>query len=185
MKALIVIDMVQAYALDIHADKKVVGNQLVLIDAFRKKKLPVIVALPGKGISGKGVNNPIMRYLWGDELKGDAKRKPGKKLADLIPELQAVIWDKTVGKPEYSAFYDTDFAAYCKRKGITELYLCGIYSSCCVHYTGVDAAYRRIWPILVTDASTSRGKKQHLEYTERFAKVIGKTTTTRKALLSI
>jgi len=182
VKALIIIDMVQKYSQDIYADKKLVNNQLALISWFQKKQLPVIAAVPGKGISKQKGNNPIMIQLWGDELKGDNKRKSGKKLGDLIPELQHVTWNKLVKKPEYSAFYNTDLERYCKRRNITELYLCGIYSGVCVHYSGIDAAQRRIWPILITDASTTSNKKWHKDNCKRFAQIAGKITSTSKII---
>jgi isochorismate hydrolase len=182
VKALILIDMIQAYSKDIYADKKIVEHQRSLIHAFKKKKLPVIVALPSVK---KQKKNPIMLYLWGDELKGDNKRKQGYKLRDLIPELQTVQWDKIVHKSEYSAFFRTDLESYCKTKKITELYFCGIYSGVCVQYSGVDAAYRHIWPILVTDASTTFKKKLHVVNCKRFAETIGKVTSTKKVLHSL
>ena len=182
MKALIIIDMIQAYSKDINDDKKIVSNQLKLIDAFQKKKLPVILAVPGKGIKLMKGDNPIGLYLWGNELEGDDKRKEGEKLQDLIVELQKIKWDKKVGKPEYSCFFNTDLEKYCNSKKITELYICGIYSGCCLHYTGVDAQYRRIWPILVIDASTARGKMIHKKNCKDFRQMVGKVSTTKEVL---
>lgn len=174
--------MIQAYSKDIYNDKKIVSNQLKLIDAFKKKKLSVILAVPGKGIKPMKEDNSISLYLWGDELKGDDKRKKGKKKIDLIPELQEIKWDKIIKKPEYSSFFNTDLEKYCKSKKISELYLCGIYSGVCVHYTGIDAQYRRIWPILVSDGSTTFKPTAHKKNCENFAEMVGKVYTTKKIL---
>jgi len=182
VKALIVIDMIQAYSKDINNDRKIVGNQLKLIKAFQKRKLPLILALPGRGIKKMKGDNPIGLYLWGDELEGDDKREEGEKLQDLIKELRNIKWDKRIGKPEYSCFFNTDLEKYCKSKKISELYICGIYSGCCLHYTGVDAQYRRIWPILVSDASTARGKRTHKKNCKDFAFMVGKVQTTKEVL---
>lgn len=177
--------MIQAYSKDIHKDKKIVKNQLELIKEFQRNKLPVILGIPGKGIKKMKGNNPIDLYLWGNELEGDEKRKEGEKLGDLIPELQSIKWNKIVTKCEYSAFFNTDLEKYCKSKKISELYICGIYSGCCLHYTGVDAKYRRIWPILVSDASTARGSRTHKKNCKDFAFMVGKITTTKELLKTL
>ena len=182
VKALIIIDMIQAYSKDINNDRKIVNNQLKLIKAFQKKKLPVILAVPGRGIK-KMEDNPISLYLWGNELEGDDKREEGEKLQDLIKELRNIKWDKKIGKPEYSCFFNTDLEKYCKKKKISELYICGIYSGCCLHYTGVDAQYRRIWPILVSDCSTARGT--HKKNCKDFAQMVGKVFTTKEVLQNL
>lgn len=185
MKALIIIDMIQAYSKDIYQDKKIVDNQLKLIREFQKRKLPVILAVPGKGIKPMKGDNPISLYLWGDELKGDDKRKRGEKKIDLIPELEDIKWDKIIKKPEYSSFFNTDLEKYCKSEKINELYLCGIYSGVCVHYTGIDAQYRRIWPILVSDGSTTSKSVAHKKNCKDFAEMVGKVQTTKEVLKSL
>lgn len=185
VKALIIIDMIQAYSKDINHDRKIVNNQLKLVKAFQKKKSPVILAVPGRGIKKMKKDNPISLYLWGDELEGDNKREEGEKLQDLIKELRNIKWDKRIGKPEYSCFFNTGLEKYCKAKKISELYICGIYSGCCLHYTGIDAQYRRIWPILVSDASTARGLNIHKKNCKDFAQMVGKVLTTKQVLQSL
>jgi nicotinamidase-related amidase len=99
--------------------------------------------------------------------------------------LQKIKFDKTIKKPEYSAFFDTDLEDYCKKKKIKELYFCGIYSGVCVSCSAVDAAYRRIWPILVTDASTTSKKNLHNENCKRFKQIIGRTMRTQEIIREI
>ncbi len=185
MKALIIIDMIQAYSKDIYNDKKIINNQLKLIKAFQNKKLPVILSVPGKGIKPMNGDNPISLYLWGDELEGDNKRKKGEKKIDRIQELQGIKWDKIIRKPEYSSFFNTDLERYCKANKINELYLCGLYSGVCVHYTGIDAQYRRIWPILVSDGSTTSKPIAHKKNCKDFAEMVGKVFTTKEVINSL
>jgi nicotinamidase-related amidase len=183
VKALIIIDMVQAYAKDIYPNKGIINKQLFLIKKFKENKLPVIAAIPDT--VKKNGKNLIMIHLWGDTFKGEEKRRPGHKLGDLIPELQGVNFDKTIRKPEYSAFFDTELGNYCKKKKITELYFCGVWSGVCVYYSAIDAAYRRIWPILVTDASAGPTNKTHKEDCKRFSQFVGKSTSTKDALRAL
>ncbi len=56
-------------------------------------------------------------------------------------------------------FLRTNLEEYCKKKKINEIYLCGVYSGCCVYFSGAGAAMRGIQPYLVTDASSSESKK--------------------------
>jgi nicotinamidase-related amidase len=186
MKALIVIDFVNEYKDDIYADKKVIPNTLRLISHFKKKKWPVIAAIPYPSKLG---DNPVMIHLWGEEIKDDKnldktkiRVNKGNRKRDLIPELLDVKWDKIVKKTEYSAFYKTSLETYCKQKNIDELYFAGIYSGVCVHYSGVDAAMRRIMPVLVTDASTTENKEWHKENCKQWKIKIGKITTSKKLL---
>lgn len=179
MRALIIIDMVRAYKK--HATKTIINNQLRLIDAFRKANLPVIFAIPQPA----KLKNEVMLMLWGDEFAGDEKRKKGEKLRDLIPELQTIKPSKTIRKEEYSAFYKTDLEEYLKKKDIDKLYLCGLYSGVCVHYTGVDAAMRGILPIVVNDASGTEKKQWHEENIKRFSQIAGKKITTKELIQDI
>lgn len=175
-QALIIIDMMQGYMSDTHNPKKVIENIVKLAKAFKKSKKKVILAIPNSGNNRK---NPVMIKLWGDEIE----ENPG--ILKLVPEIEKIKFDKIIKKDEYSAFFNTDFEAYCKKNKITELYLTGVFSGACVYFTGVDAAYRMIQPYLVKDATG--GPKKSLvssswneKTLESFKLMIGPLVTTKQ-----
>lgn len=172
VKALIVIDMVQEYMSHIYNPQEVIRNQMLLVHEFNKRGLPTII------VSGKtqAERNPVMTRLWGDEFAGHPKKK------ELVPELKCLTFSKRIRKTEYSAFFKAELGDYCKKKKIDELYFCGVYSGVCVYFSAVDAAYLKIQPYLVVDASTTEKRDWHKKNTCDFKKVIGPLVRT-KALI--
>ncbi len=79
-------------------------------------------------------------------------------------------------------FLIQNYGIIARRKKITELYFCGVWSGVCVYHSAVDAAYRRIWPILVTDASAGQTKTVHKNDCKRFAQEVGKIISTKEIL---
>jgi len=184
-KGLIIIDMCNMDVSKRKDKNKLILNQLKLISAFKKKGYKVILA-GGRG-KRKHKPNPVMDKLWGNEYapkKGNKKEKREKFLwnISIIKELMETKPDKIVRKEAYSAFYNTDLERYCKKNKIDEMYFCGIYSGCCVYFSGVDAAYRRIQPFLVADASGSTNPKQHKINIGNFETFIGPALTTKEVL---
>lgn len=186
MKALIIIDM---FAKDIRGrydEKALVSNQVKLIKKFKEKKLPVIFT----GAKFGAAPNPVYDKLWGDEYGDDSKPEKEaseirKKNLEIIPELTCLGYDKFIEKEMYSAFFKTDLEQYCKNKGITELYFAGVSGGCCVHYTAVDAMYRKIQPIIITDATSSPDPECHKRNIEDFNVFIGPSMTTEEAIKSL
>ena len=186
VKALIVIDMFTKDIRGRYDEKKLISNQIKLIKKFKEKKLPVIFTGPKFGSKP----NPVYEKLWGDEY-GDSKKskKESSKIRHenlaIIPELLEIGYDKLIEKENYSAFFNTSLERYCKKHKITELYLAGISGGCCVHYTGIDAMYRRIQPVLITDATSSPSAKRHKHNIKEFNIFIGPSMTTNKVIKSL
>ena len=183
VKALIIIDMFNADVQRRKDKRRLITNQLKLIRAFKKKGYAVILT---KGKTGVSVN-PVMKRLWGDEYAGRSKkpeiaRREFLHNVAIIGELKQINPDKIISKREYSAFYKTDLERYCKRHRIDELYFCGISSGCCVYFSAADAAYRRIQPYLVTDASGSVNEARHHKNIDDFRTLLGTTLTTKQVL---
>ena len=180
-KALIVIDMLRGLMKDTDDPRKIIRNQIKLIEAFKKNNCRAILALHDYE---RGYKNPVMIRLWGEEFEDDPE---GKKL---VPELERFEFDKIVKKQEYSAFYRTDLERYCKNNKIGELYFTGVYCGCCIFFSAVDAAYRQIQPYLVIDA-TGSGKKSLVglntekETYKRFKLMIGPLVRTDKLIEQI
>lgn len=181
VKALIVIDMLEGYMKDTHNPKEVIENIKKLAVAFHKKKYKLILSVPK---FDRKEQNPVMIRLWGEEFKGDPENQK------LVKDLRDIRFDKAIIKEEYSAFYKTDLEAYCAKNKIDELYLTGVFSGCCVSYTGLDAAYRHIQPYMVSDAAG--GPKRGLLSTYRhkitlsnFKQMMGPVVSTKELIDSI
>jgi isochorismate hydrolase len=176
-RGLIIIDMVKSYRLDTYNVKEILNNQIKLIDAFNKHKLPVIVVTGDP----KAKPNPVMVRIWGNE----AKKYKKKGLNKLVPEIAEAKYNKLIKKSQYDAFFKTDLERYCKNKKIDKLYFCGVYSGVCVYFSGAGAAMRRIQPYLVTDASSTESLKLHKKNCIDFKEIIGQLITTKELLKEI
>jgi isochorismate hydrolase len=180
MKAIIIIDMLVRDMPHLKNVGKLIDNQLALITACNKKGYKVIIV--GGRKDGKRVkqNNPVMLKLWGQEDSSSAEENK------IIPALLNSRYDLYVEKREYSAFYNTQLQQYCKKNRISEIYLAGINSGVCVYFTGVDAAMRGIFPILVTDASaTKAGQTWHRKNCTSFKHILGPVMITKEAIACI
>ncbi len=186
VKALIVIDM---FVKDIQGrfdEKELISNQVKLINKFKEMHFPVIFT----GAKFGTEPNPVYDKLWGDEY-GDNSKVEEKTLKirhenlAIIPEILKIGYDKFVEKEMYSAFFNTDLEKYCKGKNITEIYFAGVSGGCCVHYTAVDAMYRKIQPIIITDATSSPDIETHRDNIENFNVFIGPSMTTEEVIKSL
>ena len=175
VKALIIIDMIKGNTLDIYNSNEIISNQVKLIEEFNKNNLPVIV-VTGKSDAEK---NPVMQRLWGDEFTDEPEKK------ELIPEVANSKHSIIIEKSEYSAFFQTRLEQYCKDNNIDELYFTGVYSGVCVYFSAVDAAYRKIQPYLVTDASTTEKQEWHDRNCNQFETVIGPLIRTEDVIKSL
>jgi len=185
-KALIVIDM---FVKDIggrHDEKELVANQKILINKFREKGFPVIFT----GAKPDAEPNPVYDKIWGNEygessLPEKESKELVKKNTSFLPELLELGFDLFVQKENYSAFFNTNLEKYCKKQKISELYFAGISSGCCVNYSGVDAMYRRIQSIIISDATSSTDPEQHKINIKNFETFIGPSMTTKEVIESL
>lgn len=174
VKGLIIIDMSKSYRQDTYNAKEILDNQLKLISAFNKKKLPVIIVTGKK----KKKSNPVMQRLWGDESEELAK----KGLTELVSEIEKAKRSKLIKKEEYDAFFKTDLEKFCKKKKINELYFCGVYSGACVYFSAAGAAMRGIQPHLVIDGASTEKKNWHKDNCNKFKTMLGPLITTKELL---
>lgn len=173
--------MLKGYMKDTDNPKQVIQNIKRLVAAFKKKKYKIILSVPNFNRKKK---NPVMIKLWGEEFKDDPEGQM------LVKDLRKIKFDKLLKKEEYSAFYNTDLEAYCKKNKIDELYLTGVFSGCCVLFTGVDAAYRHIQSYMVSDAAGGPRKTLvstdwHKRTLENFKLMIGPIVTTKEVLMRV
>jgi nicotinamidase/pyrazinamidase len=176
MKALLVIDMQKEGVKNLYQQKEVISNISKLIDKFHSKKHKVIQAK----VWITDPKKTSMTKLWPNE--GIAKTEG----AEIIPELENKHYDKIIKKTNYSAFYGTSLDNYLKKNKITELYIVGINTGCCILFSGVDAFYRGYDVFLVEDAnSTSAGKNRWQKGMKEFEYFCGKLIKTNSLLRKI
>lgn len=177
MEALIVIDMFVRDVENRPDKKRLLKNQVRLMLAFTDAGKPVF--LVGHSRTKRKEPNPVMLELWGDEESPDPEKNK------VMPELLSAPHNHYVGKREYSGFYRTQLGHHCKTYDVTDLYLTGISSGCCVHFTAADAAMRGIKPHLVIDASGAPDEATHADNAKKFTQLLGPTTTTRSLVHTV
>jgi nicotinamidase-related amidase len=154
--ALVVIDMQKGIltAPAVHPTKEILANVVRLVDAFREKQHPVVLVHVGwRGDRGDAIksrnqapapsNPPADFFEYADELRADPSH------------------DILIHKRQWGAFYGTDLDLQLRRRGITNIVLCGISTSIGVESTARDAWERAYNLTLVSDAMTDRDADAH------------------------
>jgi nicotinamidase-related amidase len=144
--ALIVVDLQQGILGSpfIHSIADVITQTDSLIDAFRRRHLPVVL------VNVAGVAPQPRRYR---ELSTD--------FSELIPELSRQPSDILVTKRTWGAFASTDLEARLKAMGVTQVVITGVSTG-----TGVEATARQAYEpgfnvTLATDAMTDVRPEAH------------------------
>ena len=164
-----------------------------LLDAFRKKKLPIIHTkeghkpdlsdLPpakharGRGSLRIGDKGPMGRIL----IMGE----PGN---DFIPELAPMPGELVISKPGKGAFYATDLEPALKARGITKLLITGVTTEVCVQTTMREANDRGYDCLLIEDGTESyfpEFKKATLDMVRAQDGIVGWTATSDTVLASL
>jgi nicotinamidase-related amidase len=154
--ALVVIDLQKGLAAypTIHPMAGLIANTARLADAFRAKKLPVIlvtVAISPDGADAVRTRTETpMRFL-----------PTAPDFAELVPELAARPGDILITKRQPNAFFGTELDLQLRRRGVTGILLTGVSTS-----SGVDgtarAAFERSYNIsFVSDAISDMDAATH------------------------
>lgn len=155
--ALVVIDMQKGILTipALHPTQDVLGNVVRLVEAFRKRQRPVVLVHVGwapdhadaiKSRNQSPVpqgNRPPEFFEFADELNADPAR------------------DILVHKRQWGAFYGTDLDLQLRRRGVTNIVLCGIATSIGVESTARDAWERGYNLTFVSDAMTDLSAEAH------------------------
>jgi nicotinamidase-related amidase len=161
--ALVVIDMQKGIVNmpAVHPTADVLANVVRLVDAFRAKRRPVVLVHVGWAPDGADAvtsrnqaprpssSPPPGFFEFADELHADPAR------------------DILIHKRQWGAFYGTDLDLQLRRRGITNIVLCGISTSIGVESTARDAWERSYNLTFASDAMTDRVSDAHdraLEY---------------------
>jgi nicotinamidase-related amidase len=170
--ALVVIDL-QKGILSLAGDlaKPVLANAVKLVDAFRRSKQTVV--LVNVAFAEDGADRPRGRSdapLW--------PLPPMKDFAELLPELGAQASDVLVTKRQPNAFYGTELDLQLRRRGVTNIVLCGISTTAGVDGTA-RAAYERAYNLtFASDAMADRDPAMHELVTTKLFPRIGEVDTT-------
>jgi nicotinamidase-related amidase len=154
--ALVVIDMQKGIlaAPTIRPTAEVLANVVRLVDAFRSGGRPVVLVRVGWGADGADAigsrtqsppprERPANFFEYADELHADSAR------------------DILVHKRQWGAFYGTDLDLQLRRRGITNIVLCGIATSIGVESTARDAWERSYNLTFAADAMTDLNADAH------------------------
>jgi nicotinamidase-related amidase len=170
--ALIVIDL-QKGIVDghfIHPIGEIVDRTRALLDAFRARKLPVVLVNVAGRPPGRTEQGPRSNTSFAEGW------------TDLLPELNRQPSDIVVTKRSWGAFATTDQERQLKARGVNQLVITGLVTS-----GGVEATARQAWEqgfhvSLILDAMTDVREEAH-EYSIRnvFPRV-GETGSTEEVI---
>jgi nicotinamidase-related amidase len=154
-----------------HSPAPVVERAGRLARAFREKGWPVVLVnvagvAPGRTDAGRMNFAPPPDWL------------------EIVPELDPQASDIRVTKRQWGAFHGTALDLELRRRGVTQIVLCGIATSIGVESTARDAYERGYNVTLIVDAMTDMNPEAHESSLARIFPRLGETGTT-DALLAL
>ena len=170
--ALVVIDLQQgilAFPMA-HSSAAVVAQASRLARAFRANDLPVVLVNvaaghpPGRTDAGALTFTPPANWL------------------ELAPELEARDSDIRITKQQWGGFHGTALDLELRRRGVTQIVLCGIATSIGVESTARDAYERSYHVTLALDAMTDLTATAHDNSIALIFPRLGETGTTNGVL---
>jgi nicotinamidase-related amidase len=174
--ALVVIDLqagVTAMQTVPHTPAAVVANAATLARAFRARNLPVIlVNVAGISPGRTEVQRPT------------AGSFPAN-WTDLAPELDRQPTDHVVTKYSIGAFHGTSLDLHLRRRGATQIVICGIATGSGVESTARGAHDRGYNVTFVTDALADRSAEVHAFCLDKVFPRFGELGTTADVLATL
>jgi nicotinamidase-related amidase len=162
--ALIVVDLQKGILARVEAKamSSVIENAVVLLGAFRKHKLPVVL-VNAAGVAPGRNEQPRMPANFPPDF------------IELIPELKQQPSDHTVTKRTWGAFTNTDLDAWLKKNGVTQIVVCGVATSAGVESTARFANELGYNVTLAIDAMTDLSPEAHDNSITRIFPRLGET----------
>jgi nicotinamidase-related amidase len=152
-----------------HPIDGVVKNAVSLTEAFRERKLPVVLINVDGGAPGRTEQSFSLRDLPAD-------------WTDLIPELNRQPGDHVVTKRTRGAFTNTDLEKYLRENGVTQVVVAGIATSAGVESTARHAHELGFNVALAVDAMTDMNADVHHNSITRIFPRLGETGTTQELI---
>ena len=169
--ALLVVDLQKGFVNlpAAHPVKDIVGNTVALLDAFRGRKLPVVlinVDARAPGRSERAFSTEGMPADW-TELMGELKQQAS---------------DHTVTKRSWGAFTNTGLEQHLRQRGVTQVVVTGVSTSAGVESTARQAHDFGFNVTLAVDAMTDMSLEAHQNSVTRIFPRMSETGTTRELL---
>jgi nicotinamidase-related amidase len=173
--ALVVIDLqvgIAAMPTTPYSPAAVIANAAKLARGFRTRELPVaLVNVAGMSPGRADVPRPAFAFP--------------PNWTDLVPELERQPSDYLVTKHSRGAFYGTSLDLHLRRRGVTQIVICGISTSAGVESTARDAHDRGYHLTFVVDAMADSAVENHTHAIERIFPRLGETGTTADVLAKL
>jgi nicotinamidase-related amidase len=167
--ALLVIDLQKGIASlpTVRPVAEVVTRAGALADAFRRRRLPVVLVNVDAGAPGR---------------TEQARRLPEFPAGwtDLLPELNRQPHDHVVTKQTWGAFTNTGLEAHLKTLGVTQVVIAGVATSAGVESTARHAHELGFNVALAVDAMTDMNPDAHHTSVAHIFQRLGETGTTRE-----
>jgi nicotinamidase-related amidase len=152
-----------------HPADEIVERSARLAAAFRERGLPVVLVNVAGGAPGR------------TEAEGGGGQLPAD-WAELRPELARVEEDILVTKQQWGAFYGTALDLELRRRGVTQVVLCGIATSIGVESTARSAHEHGYHVTIATDAVTDLDADAHANSLARIFPRLGETGSTEDVI---
>ena len=152
-----------------HPVADIVRHSRALADAFRRRRLPVVLVNMTASAPG--------RTDW-----PTSQAQPPANWADLLPELGLQPHDHRITKRTWGAFTGTDLEAYLRTQGVTQVVIVGIATRASVESTARQAFDLGFHVTLVTDAMTDRSLDVHQNSVNNIFPRLGETGSTQDIL---
>jgi nicotinamidase-related amidase len=152
-----------------HPIEGVVKNAVALVEAFRARKLPVILI----NVDNRAPGRAEHAFSVGAFPAG---------WTELIPELNRQPSDHLVTKRTWGAFTNTDLDRYLKEKGVTQVVVVGVATTAGVESTARHAHELGYHVTLAVDAMTDMNAEAHDNSIARIFPKMSETGTTRQIL---
>jgi nicotinamidase-related amidase len=168
---LIVIDLQKGIAaLPVaHEMEPVVRKSAALAEAFRARRLPVVLVNVAGGAPGRTEQPP---------RTGDFP----PDFTELLPELNRQPQDHLVTKRTWGAFTGTGLEAWLRSQGVTQVVICGVATSIGVESTARQAFEAGFNVTLAVDAMTDLRAEAHENSLARIFPRLGETGRTDEIL---
>jgi nicotinamidase-related amidase len=149
----VVIDMLNDFVsgcIKCERAQKIIPNLKRLLEAARRKKIPVIYANDAHFEEDFEVKRRWGRHA----IKGTVGAK-------VIPELKPSKADYIIEKRVYSAFFETGLESLLRSLGADTVILGGLHTHLCVRHTAADAFFRGYRIIVAKDGVEALTERDH------------------------
>ncbi len=155
-------------------DRTFVARVSSLVAAARERGVPVIYT--GARVAIGDIDRGVAGELFGPGIGRTHDAAPGD--TEIIDDLATQPGDLVIGKPRYSAFYDTGLEDELRSRSVQDLAICGVYAHHGCMVTAIDAYMRGFRVHFVADAMGDHDLTSHEQAAVYVAETSGVITWT-------